>query len=254
MAKRSTRKRRGQKVVPCGPSRREIFETARLATVAFGVRCEGTLKILGSGVIVDARGVVVTARHVVDEVVKAADKLKETVPDAAPQLVIVGQTKIEDSKIKFIAHAVTVRRAEVGRSGTMDMALLLIRDAPIDLTALPIDSSLDLREGDVIATCGFPYGYEVHLGKSVISSFLTGTISAVAPHPMLPLDRRRHYLLQLPVNPGNSGGAVFDPHTGAVIGIISGGLEDENIPTGLCIAEPVHPLQEDIRDLLKLKE
>ncbi len=61
-------------------------------------------------------------------------------------------------------------------------------------------------------------------------------------------------MLQLPVNPGNSGGAVFDPRTGAVIGIISEGLEVNNIPTGLCIAEPVYPLMEDIRHLLKLKE
>ena len=45
---------------------------ARSATVAFGVRLEGLLKIVGTGVIIDEREVIITARHVVEQVEQRA--------------------------------------------------------------------------------------------------------------------------------------------------------------------------------------
>lgn len=233
---------------PEKPPRREVFERARLATVALGVRKEGKLIVMGAGAIIDTGGIIVTARHVLDEVEKTADELKQCVPDAARQLVVMGQTKFDDPMLDFKAHAVTPDK--IGRSEKMDLAILRIKDAPIPLTALPIDFDSDPREGDDIATCGFPYGFEFHFGKSLTSIFLAGIISAVVPHPALPTDKRHHYLLQLPIHPGNSGGPVFDPITGAMIGIISSRIEKDDIPTGLSIAMPIHPMQEALSQLV----
>lgn len=243
--------------------RRDIFETVRSATVAFGIRKgDDVLDVLGAGVIVDPCGVIVTARHVFDDVTKAVRKLRQSDPDVFRQLVIFGETKFDHPMLTMKAHAVAFDK--VGISQKMDLAVLRVKDAPIPLTALPIDFNSDPREGDDIATCGFPYGFELHLGKSVTSIFLTGIISSVDPHPIIPPHKRHHYLLQLPTQPGNSGGAVFDPNTGAVIGIISSRVEDKkhvyekdsgkdlgeiDIPTGMTIAMPIHPLQEAIQSL-----
>jgi S1-C subfamily serine protease len=54
--------------------------------------------------------------------------------------------------------------------------------------------------------------------------------------------------MQLPVNPGNSGGPVFDPDTGEVYGIVSRRFEPKGIPAGLCVVEPVVRVMEAIAD------
>ena len=46
--------------------------------------------------------------------------------------------------------------------------------------------------------------------------------------------------MQLPVNPGNSGGGAFDPDTGEVFGVVSSRLAPGGIPTGLSIIIPAY--------------
>ena len=94
-----------------------------------------------------------------------------------------------------------------------DLALLKVegRFAP-----LPIASSRSVKLGGTVATVGFPniglQGFAPKLAKGEIAS-----LSGVQ-------DDARYFQISLPVQPGNSGGALVDEH-GNVIGIVSAKLD-----------------------------
>lgn len=242
-----------------GPlTRREIFERARAATVAFGTIENGKdMKILGSGVFVDPSGVIVTARHVLDGVDNAINSAKRVGRTLQQLVMVIDTVTVQTDAVDPNKHHLNFQYKGcaiqmVGCIKTHDLAVLKVKP-PIPVTAMPVDYEADLREGDDIATCGFPYGAEMHDKATILSSFLTGIVSAVIPHPKMPPPGRYHYMLQLPVNPGNSGGAVFDPHTGRVIGIVSRRYQPGGIPAGLCVAEPIHQVRGAIAHALAQK-
>jgi S1-C subfamily serine protease len=223
--------------------------------VAFGLRTgDGGLRILGSGVLVDRSGIVVTAGHVFTDTSNALKELRKAQPTAVGQIMILGPARYrsnvadDEPNLEFDYH--TAVPAASLMSSHHDLAVIKV-NTPVPLLCAPVDYSATPSEGDIVAACGFPYGAEFHEGKTVLSSFLTGIVSAVVPHPVVPRDEIAHYALQMPVNPGNSGGPVFDPTTGAVVGIISRRSMVEGIPTGLCVAEPIHVARDGIAEMKK---
>jgi S1-C subfamily serine protease len=81
---------------------------------------------------------------------------------------------------------------------------------------LPVAASRGVRLGGTVATVGFPniglQGFAPKLAKGEIAS-LSGS-----------QDDPRYFQISLPVQPGNSGGALVDEH-GNVIGIVSAKLD-----------------------------
>lgn len=191
--------------------RARLSERARLATVGFGVVAADDSgrfpKIIGSGVAVARQGVVLTARHVVLDL----------------EAVVLKERVLKRSAVSVVVVSALPRHSQASDEG----------GEPEDPNAAP-------REGDPVATCGWPYGAELYPDGPRFSSFLQGSVSAVVPHPELNARARINYLMQLPVNPGNSGGGVFDPDTGDVFGVVSGRLEVGGIPTGLSIVIPAY--------------
>ena len=84
-------------------------------------------------------------------------------------------------------------------------------------SALPLAPSRNVRLGDPVFTVGFPnpelQGVEVKLTRGEVSA-LNGF-----------QDEPRHFQISVPVQPGNSGGALIDSF-GNVIGIVTGRLAD----------------------------
>ena len=62
---------------------------------------------------------------------------------------------------------------------------------------------------------------------------------------------RLHYLMQLPVNPGNSGGGVFDPETGDLFGVVSSRYEPGGIPAGLSVITPAYHAEPKVAEMSK---
>lgn len=95
-----------------------------------------------------------------------------------------------------------------------DLALL---KAEGEFMALPVTSSRSVRLGATAATVGFPnvglQGFSPKLSKGEIAS-LAGI-----------RDDARHFQISVPVQPGNSGGALVDER-GNVIGVVSGKLAE----------------------------
>jgi serine protease Do len=139
---------------------------------------------MGSGVLVDGRGYVVTNHHVVDKV----------------QGIVV---ELFDGS-RFPAHVLQ-------SDPVMDLALLKV-DADHMLAAVAIGTSSDLMVGETVITIGNAFGYE--------NTVSVGIISALHRDVTLSDEQVYRNLIQTDacINPGNSGGPLVNVN-GELIGI-----------------------------------
>jgi Do/DeqQ family serine protease len=140
---------------------------------------------LGSGVIVDSSGLVVTNYHVIAD----ASEIKVALAD----------------KREFDADIVL--KDERG-----DLAVLRIKGANEKFPTLEFANSDELQVGDVVLAIGDPFG----VGQTVTH----GIVSAVARTQVGNSDYQFFIQTDAAINPGNSGGALVDV-SGRLVGINS---------------------------------
>lgn len=169
----------------------------------------------GSGVIIQSNGYIITCYHVV------ADATKITVT--------LSSGKSYDAKI-------------VGKDYDSEIAVLKI-DAT-GLTAATYGDSSKLSVGEQVVVIGNPLG-------RLATSASTGIVSALNRNLML--NGRALNLLQTDasVNPGNSGGGMFDS-SGNLVGIIVAKSSGSNVE-GLGFAIPVNDAAEAAKQIIKTK-
>jgi len=138
---------------------------------------------LGSGVIVDPSGLVVTNVHVIE----GADEVKVALAD----------------KREFEA-------AIVLKDNRSDLAVLRVKDAHERFPFLELENSDTLQVGDVVLAIGNPFG----VGQTVTH----GIVSAVARTDVGSSNYQFFIQTDAAINPGNSGGALVDL-SGKLIGI-----------------------------------
>src|SRR5258708_5392375 len=140
---------------------------------------------VGSGVIVDADGYIVTNAHVIEGAQRIRVALPIPVGDAAG-LVPVGKRQIREARL-------------LGFHKETDLALLKIEDK--DLRTLPFVRHERPHVGQLVFAIGSPEGLQ--------NSVTMGVISAVArqPDPSKPMT---YIQTDAPINPGNSGGPLVD--------------------------------------------
>jgi Do/DeqQ family serine protease len=153
----------------------------------FGVPGSGrqVQRSLGSGVIVDPRGLVVTNMHVI----RGADEIKVALAD----------------KREFEASVVL-------KDPRSDLAVLRIKDSHERFPFLQFANSDALEVGDVVIAIGNPFG----VGQTVTH----GIISALARTDIGTSDYQFFIQTDAAINPGNSGGALVDLD-GKLVGINS---------------------------------
>jgi len=137
--------------------------------------------VVGSGVIIDRDGQVLTNAHVVD----GAASLSVTL----------------DSKEKVPARI-------LGLDTVLDLALLRL-ETTTTLTTARLGDSATLKVGEEVAVIGNPIGLDQTMTRGIVSA-LNRVLPGVSDQPMIQTDA--------PINPGNSGGPLFD-RCGNVIGI-----------------------------------
>jgi Do/DeqQ family serine protease len=137
---------------------------------------------LGSGVIVDASGIVVTNYHVIRD----ADDVKVALPDGRE---FVSKMLLKDERV--------------------DLAVLKI-EAGEPFPTVPIGDSDALQVGDLVLAMGNPFG----VGQTTTS----GIVSALARNRVGISDFGFFIQTDAAINPGNSGGALIDM-AGRLVGI-----------------------------------
>lgn len=139
---------------------------------------------MGTGIIVDERGYIVTNYHVIQDV----DKILVTMDDGAT----------------YDGRPVSFDRKQ-------DLAIIRI-DAGTSLTVMPMGTSTDLMLAETVFAVGNAYGYEHTVTSGIISAL----------HRDVEVDETQSYenLIQTDaaINPGNSGGPLLNLD-GEVIGI-----------------------------------
>jgi putative serine protease PepD len=140
----------------------------------------------GTGFVVDGKGNIVTAAHVVN----GASSITVTFQDG------------------------TTRKATLlGQDNATDVAVLKVDPSGLTLHPLALGSSANLDVGDAVAAIGDPFTYDRSISTGIVSG-LDRTISA-------PNGFTVAHAIQTDaaLNPGNSGGPVFDA-SGKVVGIV----------------------------------
>src|SRR6266404_312511 len=136
---------------------------------------EQVQRSLGSGVIVDPAGLVVTNFHVIEN----ADQIKVSLAD----------------KREFEADIVL-------KDQHSDLAVLRLKDTRERFAAIDLGDSDALAVGDIVLALGNPFG----VGQTVTH----GIVSAVARTQIGITDYQFFIQTDAAINPGNSGGALVD--------------------------------------------
>ena len=150
---------------------------------------------IGSGVVIDRDGYIMTNQHVVQGASQVQVVLATASLDQSPESVLASTRE-----------RTAVARV-VGFSRDLDLALLKVDTDP--LPALPIADYDALRQGEVVFAFGSPAG----LSQSVTM----GVVSAVA-RQSTPDDPHLYIQTDAPINRGNSGGPLVNAN-GELVGL-----------------------------------
>lgn len=172
------------------PDWEAVAAAVRASVVAIDVQL-ATGSAEGSGVIIDDQGHVLTNNHVVGDAVDGG--LQVTLADG----------RVYDATV-------------VGTDPTTDLAVILLSDPPDDLQPAVLADSDAVEVGSPVMAVGNPLGLS--------STATTGIVSAL-DRPVTTSDGSSTVVtnaiqIDAAVNPGNSGGPLFDA-SGEVIGITS---------------------------------
>ena len=166
---------------------------------------------LGSGVIVDAKGYILTNNHVVEQ----ADEIQVTLVDER-----------------------TFQAKVIGTDPKTDLAVIRIEGAK-DLKPAPLGNSAKIRTGDFVIAIGNPFGLSHTVTVGVISATGRAGMGITAYEDFIQTDAS--------INPGNSGGPLLNID-GQVIGINTAIVASGQ---GIGFAIPITPAREIMEQLIK---
>lgn len=168
---------------------------------------------LGSAVIIDPEGYIVTNYHVI----AGASQMRIQIADG----------RIAEPRL-------------VGFDAETDLALLKVDLGP--LPAIPLGRSDQLRIGDVVLAIGNPYGLAKTVTQGIISATGRGLLGLTTFENFIQTDAA--------VNKGNSGGALVNT-AGELVGINTAVLAQDVDTEGISFAIPVN-LVRGVVDEIKL--
>src|SRR6266481_1754405 len=206
---------------PCTEPLASLFERVSPSVVSIQVTKINKAKpqrrfetVVGSGVVIERDGHLLTNAHVVD----GAASLSVTL----------------DSGTRAPARV-------LGMDTVTDLALLRIETS----TPLPVarlGDSAALRVGDEVVAIGNPMGLEQTMTRGIVSG-LNRILPGLAEQPMIQTDA--------PINPGNSGGPLVD-RCGAVVGINTFISEEANSIGFALPINAVKSVLKDLREFGKV--
>ena len=159
---------------------------------------------LGSGVLVDSKGYIVTNRHVVEK----ADRIRVKLDDDPPGV-------LHDAKV-------------IGTDTETDLAVIKI-DVNRALPTAKLGNSESMQVGDWVLAVGSPFGLQATVTAGIVSAKGRNIVPGRQFQSFIQTDAA--------INPGNSGGPLVNM-AGEVIGINTAILTDTNAYAGVGFALP----------------
>ena len=171
---------------------------------------------LGSGVLVDPKGYILTNRHVVEK----ADRIRVKLQDDPPSV-------SHDAKV-------------IGSDQETDLAVIKI-DVNRSLPVAKLGNSDGMQVGDWVIAIGSPFG----LQETVTAGIVSAIGRSIVPN------RQFQSFIQTDaaINPGNSGGPLVNM-AGEVIGINTAILTETNSYAGLGFAMPSNTIVQVYNQLI----
>jgi serine protease Do len=160
---------------------------------------------LGSGVIVDSKGYIVTNRHVVEK----ADRIR---------------VKLQDDNPAFPGHDAKL----IGMDQETDLAVIKI-DIDRPLPAAKLGNSDGMQVGDWVLAIGTPFGLEETVTAGIVSAKGRNIVPNRQFQSFIQTDAA--------INPGNSGGPLVNM-AGEVVGINTAILTETSSYAGVGFAMP----------------
>jgi serine protease DegS len=168
---------------------------------------------LGSGVIVDQEGHVITNHHVIEK----ADVIRAQLADG----------RIADARV-------------VGRDPDTDLAVLQI-DLKKDIPSMPLGHSDRLRVGDIVLAIGNPVGLSQTVTQGIVSATGRAQLGVARYENFIQTDAA--------INVGNSGGALINTN-GELVGINTAVLAKNLGVEGIGFAIPVNLVRGVMSEIL----
>jgi serine protease DegS len=168
---------------------------------------------LGSGVIMDSVGHVITNHHVIEK----AEQIR----------VLLADGRIADARV-------------VGRDPDTDLALLQL-DLKKDLPVMPLGHSDRLRTGDIVLAIGNPVGLSQTVTQGIVSATGRAQLGVATFENFIQTDA--------PINVGNSGGALINA-AGELVGINTAVLAKNLGVEGIGFAIPVNLVRGVMSEIL----
>jgi len=170
-------------------------------------------KTLGSGVIVDNSGLILTNNHVIN----GADRIA----------VLLYDGRVTSAEL-------------IGIDQTNDLAVLKIQ---IDnISAITLGNSDNIRVGDVVLAIGNPFGVGQSVSQGIVSATGRWNLGINSAENFIQTDAA--------INPGNSGGALIDAH-GNLIGINTAMLDETGASFGISFAVPVDKAMNSLKQIVE---
>ncbi|MEM7276718.1 MAG: trypsin-like peptidase domain-containing protein [Pseudomonadota bacterium] len=166
---------------------------------------------LGSAVIIDQEGYVVTSYHLVRQ---------------AEQIFVQ------------LANGKVAEPRWIGADAETDLALLKIDG--VDLPSITMGRSDQLEIGDIVLAIGNPYGLSQTVTQGIVSATGRGLLGLTNFENFIQTDAA--------INQGNSGGALVNVR-GELVGINAATLAQDHSTEGISFAIPVNLVRGVVRDL-----
>lgn len=170
-------------------------------------------KTLGSGVIVENSGLILTNNHVIN----GADRISVLLYDG-----------------RFTAAEL------VGVDRANDLAVLRIKLE--NISAISLGNSDNIRVGDVVLAIGNPFGVGQSVSQGIVSATGRWNLGINSAENFIQTDAA--------INPGNSGGALIDAH-GNLIGINTAMLDETGASFGISFAVPIDKAMNSLKQIVE---
>jgi serine protease Do len=185
-------------------------------------------RAIGSGVILDPNGYIMTNAHVVEGAQQIRVVLPSPFANSPLEIVPLGKRQVLDAKL-------------VGEDKDIDLALLKVEG--LDFPTLPLATNSSVHPGEFVMAIGSPEGLQNSVTLGIVSSVWR------QPDPDQPMV---YVQTDAPINHGSSGGPLVDLD-GYVVGLNTFILSEGGGSQGLGFAIPAAAVKFVYEELRKLE-